>query len=254
MTFREWILSDYTRNPSVSGQWGALHIATLAACIALIIAIAFFGRRRPRYSRENIIIFLTACIFVLEIARRVVNIVKGVSDFDHFLYIMLPRPWCAISCWLLITSVLVRKAFFRSFAAMNALLCALIFFFWPVVGFNNEYILFENFYSISTHALLLVTSVSLITLGLCDFRYSRDGKWPLPELIMLVCTFAYGFAEVFLIKCEADPLYFMPDGEVQSFLGFSYSIYLVLYIAFLIFYFNIFYIVGQLVHNKRRAI
>ena len=92
------------------------------------------------------------------------------------LWIIIPKPWCAVSCWLLIACVFVKKSWFYNFASLSALLCSVIFFSYPGVGYNNEHLLFENWYSILTHALLLTMSITLIVLKFTDFRYREIWK------------------------------------------------------------------------------
>lgn len=136
---------------------------------------------------------------------------------------------------------------------MCALICAIIFFAYPSVGFNDRYILFENLYSISTHALLFILSVTLIALGFTDFRYKREGRLgAFSELIGLAAVFLYAFAEIYLLKIEPDPLYFMPDNEVQAFLCVGYGAYLFIYVGFLTVYFNLFYLINKWIKRKKQ--
>ena len=117
---------------------------------------------------------LAALILTFEITRRVVNFIKAdYFDFNSVMYLLLPRPWCAISCWALMLSTIINKKFFYNFTSITSLLCALVFFAYPGVGFNNEYILFENLYSIATHSLVLVMSILLITLRFTKFEYKN---------------------------------------------------------------------------------
>ena len=124
---------------------------------------------------------------------------------------------------------------------MTALLCSLIFFVYPSVGFNNKYILFENLYSIATHSLLLITSITLITLKFTKFEYKTIWK----EGICFAVILAYVFLEIYGLKIESDPMYFMPGNDVMEILGLGYSAYLVVYILFIAIYFNIFYLIDD---------
>ena len=56
------------------------------------------------------------------------------------------------------------------------------------------------------------------------------------ELICYAVIFAYAFLEIFVLKIEGDPLYFMPEGDIQEILGVSYAVYLLLYSSFIIIY------------------
>jgi hypothetical protein len=255
MTLYDWIFSNYPENSEIDGRWGALHIAVLSACIASIVLIAIFARRSEK-ARRYTIISLAGAIAFLELARRVINISRGnIANITDFLITVLPRPWCAISCWLLIASLFVNKKFFYNFTSMSGIICAAIFFAYPSVGFNHKYILFENVYSIATHSLLLVFSVSLITLGLTDFRLKVQGErlGVIKEAIMLVTMFIYAFVEIFVLKIEKDPLCFMPGNDVQDVLGVDYPLYLVLYTAFLAVYFSAFYLLQYIVEKHRKT-
>ncbi len=241
MTFKEWLFSSYD-NPSISGQWGLGHIITLISCIALIVVIGIVMRGRSLKSRRIVLYSLVGVIFAFEIARRVINFCKGVAPNVHdILYTLLPRPWCAIACWSLIISIFVNKKWFYNFASITALLCALIFFAYPGVGFNNKYILFENLYSICTHSLLLVTSISLITMHFTSFKYK--GAWR--ELICIAVVYIYSILEIYVLKISGDPLYFMPGNDILKILGVSWGVYLVIYILFMLVYLNTFYLIDD---------
>lgn len=243
MTFYDWIYSNYPADAVINGRWGTLHICVVLLCITAIILISLL-RSKSETVRTRTIQVLALAIFVLEVARRVINLSRGEpADLHSFLYLMLPRPWCAISCWFTMATALTRKKILYNFSAMNNLLCALVFFAYPSVGFNHRVILFENFYSIATHSLLLVSSVSMMTLKLTDFRYEKH------ELIKtgaLLCS-VFGYAAVLILaNIEKDPLYFMPGNDVQAFLGVNYSTFLVIYSVFLCVYFNAFYLVQNM--------
>ncbi len=256
MTFKDWIYSRYA-NPAEQNQWGILHISVLVICIATIVALAFTVRKSKKASNITIIT-LASIILFLEVLRRVLNFTRHLvyggefaTNFRNIAYYLLPRPWCAISCWIVISTLIFKKKFLYNLASMNALICALIFFAYPSVGFNNKYMLFENVYSITTHSLLLITSISMITLNHADFRYSRGKKWTetaLVELIGIALVFAYATLEI-LLNIEADPLYFMANNDVMKILGFSHAVYLIAYTLFLALYFNLFYL-APIAFNK----
>ena len=239
MTFVEWITSSYP-NPKINGQWGWLHITTLLVCVGVIVALALLLRKKSDKARKIALWVLVGLILLFELSRRIINFCKT-SDFsfNNILYMLFPRPWCAISCWSLIASIFVNKKFFYNFASFTSLLCAIIFFAYPGVGFNNQYILFENLYSICTHALLLITSISLITLKFTEFRYKTIWK----ELICLAVVFAYAFLEIYVLNIETDPLYFMPGNDIQGILGFGYPLFLIVYFVFMAIYVNTFYLI-----------
>ena len=90
----------------------------------------------------------------------------------------------------------------------------------------------------------MISSVTSITLGFCDFRYKR-GKFlsdgAVVELISILAIYLYALFEI-IFGIESDPLYFAPESAIARVLGINYKIFLPLYILFVIFYFNLFYI------------
>ena len=249
MTLYDWIFSNYPPDSAINGRWGTLHICVVACCVLLILVIASF-RKRDEKTRKTVLLVLAGVILVLEIARRVINLCRGVSDFDHLVYILVPRPWCAISCWMTIAAAFSKKKVLYQFSAVISLLCALVFFAWPSVGFNDRVILFENFYSITTHSLLLVSSVSMLTLGAADFAWDR--KMMGQTLMLTAGIYVYAAAEI-LLGIEKDPLYFMPGNDVQAFLGVEYPLFLVIYIGFLILWFCGFFGIPNWIRKKKKA-
>ena len=90
-----------------------------------------------------------------------------------------------------------------------------------------------------------------MTLGLTKFELTKGNL--LKEAIGLILVFAYSFIEIFLLKIEKDPMYFMADNEVQAFLGVDYTAYLFIYVIFLAFYFSLFHIVQYLIDKRKKA-
>ena len=241
MSFVDWIYSSYP-NPSINGRWGWLHVTVLVLCLALIVLIALVFRKKSERTRRFVLGVLAILILIFEISRRVINLCKT-TDFgwNNLCHILLPRPWCAISCWGVMFAVVCNKRCLFNVASFTGLLCALVFFAYPGVGFNNQYILFENLYSIATHSLLFVSTVSFITLKFTKFEYKTFWK----DLIYLGVIFGYALLEIYVLKIESDPMYFMPGNDVMDILGVSYTVYLILYIVFLILYINIFYLIDD---------
>lgn len=249
MTFSQWLFGGID-NPFKAGQWGPLHIAVMLSCVALIIAFNFIVKHshNKEKTKKIIVYALVGAIAFFEIMIRFVRCVnlfyfqqqemEGVS----LLWIMLPRPWCAISCWALIASVFLKKTFFYNYASLSALLCSVIFFIYPGVGFNNVHLLFDNWYSILTHALLLVTSITLMNFKIADFRYNQ--LWKVAVCFLL--TYAYAFVQVFVLFVNTDPLYFMPNGDIQAdILKIDYGLYLFGYIALILIYINTAHMIGD---------
>lgn len=247
MTFQQWFFGGID-NPRVENQWGLLHILTLIVSIVCIFGLYFIVKYSKNKAKTTrcIILVLALSILFFELASRVMYVGKkyvlqqpGWEELS-LLWIILPKPWCAIACWALMFAPFINKKFFYNYASLSALLCSLIFFSYPGVGFNNEYILFDNVYSIVTHALLLITSVTLITLKVTDFRYKDFWKFA----VCLVATFVYGLIEIFILKIYIDPMYFMPNGDIQAgILNISYGLYLFLYVFLILFYVNAFYLI-----------
>ena len=247
MSFHDWLYSVYPENSVIDGRWGALHIITVVICVLAIASIACFCKKSLK-TRQNIILVLASLILVFELARRGINLSRGYFGINNLLVVLLPRPWCAISCWTVMLASVVKKKRLYNLATMCALINAIIFFAYPSVGFNHSVILFENLYSIATHALLLTSSISMMTLGLTDFSFN---KGIIKEAIGLILMFIYAFVEIYLLKIEKDPMYFMPENDVQAFLGVDYTAYLIIYVGFLIVYFALFYIVQKIINKNK---
>ena len=240
LTFKEWLFGGI-ENPFKAGQWGPLHIAVMVSCVALIIGFYFIVKyaKNQEKAKKIIVYTLIGLILFFEILIRYVRTVnllvlaQSANVLHDLCWIMLPRPWCAIACILLIVSVFVKKPFFYNFASLSALLCSFIFFCYPGVGFNNVYLLFDNWYSILTHSLLLTTSITLIVLKFTSFKFKDFGKLA----ICFALTFIYGLIQIYVLKIHNDPMYFMPHGDIQEgILHISYGLYLFGYIAIFLTY------------------
>lgn len=254
MTFKEWIFSDLSVNPAVDGAWGPAHIITLVLCILITIGLSFL-RNKDYKIRLWVIRGLVFGLLFFELTRRGIYIAKGILSSTgvyfrlyHIMWNLLPRPWCAMSVWCMILSIVINKKFFYNFTAISAILNAIIFFAYPAAGFCNKYFQFENIYSIVTHSLLLITSISMITLKFTDFKY-YDGslkKSALRELICFLVILGYTFLQIYVLKISHDPMYFRPGNDVQNTLGMSYPLFLFIYIVFLTVFYNAFYIIQGL--------
>jgi len=249
MTFSQWLFGGI-ENPEVNGRWGLWHILTLVICVACIVGFHFIVKRaaHPEKVKRRILCTMAGLIAFFEVMIRFVYFMNlyyfknPAMNGTGPVWILIPKPWCAISCWLLIACVFVKKPVFYNFASLSGLLCAVIFFAYPGVGYNNEIILFENLYSIVTHALLLTMSISLMVLKVTQFRYKHMGKLA----ILFALTYVYGLVQIFLLKTQTDPMYFMPNGDIQAgILHISYGLYLFLYILLIVVYVNAFHIIGD---------
>lgn len=246
MSFKDWLFTNYPASSSVK-PWGVGHILTLIGCIGIIIALALCLKKKDEKTRRIVLWVLTGLIIFFEVVRRIVNLTKNTDwSFTSVMHILLPRPWCAIACWTLIVATIVNKKYLYNFASITALLCAIIFFAYPGVGFKSPYLLFDDLYSVVTHCLLLIESITLMTLKFTDFQYKQFWKVAVCYAVILI----YTFVEIYLLKIEPDPMYFMPHNEVQDIVGMSYGVYLVVYILFTLFYFNLFPFIQWLKTNK----
>ena len=249
MTFSQWMFGGID-NPYKAGQWGVLHISVMLLCVVLILAFQFISKKSHNREKTQRIIICTliCCSAFFEIMLRFMHCMK-LYYFHHPemqgitpLWIALPKPWCQISTWLLMSSVFVKKPFYYNLASLSALLSAVVFFIYPGVGFNNEHLLFENWYSICSHALLLTTSITMICFKYADFRYKHLWK----VMVGFILTFAYGLLQIFVLKIHVDPMYFMPGGDIQAgILKVDYGVYLAGYIAVFLIYINVAHILGD---------
>lgn len=248
MSFKDWLFSRYPAQSKVQA-WGLAHILTLVACIGITIALAFLFKNKSKKAKNIVLWVLVGLILFFEIARRIIIFCStSERSLNFILYVLLPRPWCAISCWALIIARIFNKKYLYNFASISALLCAIIFFAYPGVGFRAPYFLFEDLYSVVTHCLLLITSISLMTLGFTNFRYKKFWKVAVCYAVIL----AYAFLEIYVLKIEHDPMYFMPNNDVQEIVGLSYPVFLIIYIAFILFYFNLFPLIQHFKDKRKR--
>ena len=128
MTFKEWIFSDLSVNPAVDGAWGPAHIITLVLCILITIGLSFL-RNKDYKIRLWVIRGLVFGLLFFELTRRGIYIAKGILSSTgvyfrlyHIMWNLLPRPWCAMSVWCMILSIVINKKFFYNFTAISAIL------------------------------------------------------------------------------------------------------------------------------------
>ena len=250
MSFEQWIFGKDFNNPKINGEWGLLHILTLVFCILLIVGITLLFRKKDEKFKRNILFIISGILLFFEIARRIINISNPITFTKYnLLWVMLPRPGCAISVWLVMLSPFINKKWFYNFTSIISILCAVIFFAYPGAGFIHQYILFEDLYSIVTHSLFFVGSFLIVTLKMAKFDY-RNVKY---ELISLGVLIIYCILEMFVLKknssnapLELDPFYTLPNNEVQEIVGINnYIIYIILYVLFMCTYFSSFYLISK---------
>jgi uncharacterized membrane protein YwaF len=239
MSFKEWIFSSYD-NPSIKGQWGLLHISVMILIALLVVGITLLLRGKDQQKKRVVLFVFAGLILFFELTRRIIFFVKSDNFSAHeVMRALLPRPWCAISCWMVMIATIVNKKFFYNFTSITSILCALIFFAYPGVGFNNKYILFENLYSIATHSLFLTTAILFITLKFTDFKFNTMWK----ELICLGGVYGYGAIETWVLKIEEDPLYYLPGNDIIEIFGMKYGLFIVLYFLFIAIFWLSFYLI-----------
>lgn len=246
MSFIQWLYGRDFNNPSVNGQWEFLHIITLIICIALIVGITLIFKKKDEKSKRKVMLIISGILIFFELARRIVNISNPITFTKYnLLWVLLPRPGCAISVWLVMLSPFINKKWFYNFTSIISILCAVIFFAYPGAGFLHQYVLFEDLYSIITHSLFFIGSFLIVTLGLVEFNY-RKIKF---ELISLGVLVLYCSLEMFVLTknstgapLEADPFYVLKNNEIQEIVGInSHTLYLVLYFLFFVLYSGAFY-------------
>lgn len=246
MTFKQWLYGTGLDNPKIDGQWGLLHIITLIICIALIISISIIFKNKQCQTKRKILLIISFILIFFEVARRLVNITNPITfEKYNLLWVLLPRPGCAISVWLVMIAPFINRSWFYNFTSIVSILCAVIFFAYPGAGFLNKYIIFENLYSIVSHSLFLVGSILIVTLNMAYFNYRKIKN----ELISLGVLTGYSLLEMFVLKknsngdpLEADPFYTLPNNEVQEIVGIeSYPLYIILYVLFIFVYSGSFY-------------
>ena len=142
MTFKQWLYGTGLNNPSIEGQWKTLHIVTLVICILLIVGLSFLFKNKSEKARRNLLLIISAILIFFELARRIVNITNPITfEKYNLLWVLLPRPGCAISVWLVMFAPIINKKWFYNISSMISILCAIIFFAYPGAGFLNKYII-----------------------------------------------------------------------------------------------------------------
>ena len=250
MSFIDWLYSNRPEGLQLKSQpWGTLHILVLLGCIGVIVLLALLLKNRSDKAKYIAIFAIAMGILFFEIARRIINFTRegfNWNDIDGVLYTLDGKTLDELKSMSAIEQLdyvkkylLIQKnakkiegkqKFFYNFAAITALLNAIIFFAYPDAGFKNH-IAFEEVYSIGTHCLLLIGSISMMTLGHTDFRYNRGKEKIWWEYICYAGVFLYAFLEI-VLHIEDDPLYFMPGNGVLDVVSLPYPLYVVVYIIF----------------------
>ena len=100
----------------------------------------------------------------------------------------------------------------------------------------------KHLWDFQAHALLLTTSITMMTLKFTEFRYREFWKVGLAFALVMV----YALVEIYILKVHHDPMYFMPDGDIQAgILRISYGLYLAGYILLVLTYINVPYLIAD---------
>lgn len=87
----------------------------------------------------------------------------------------------------------------------------------------------------------------MITLRFTKFEFKTMYK----ELVVLACVLVYALFEIYVLKIEKDPMYFMPGNDIIKILGLPYPVFLILYILVFALYFVSFYVVSEVNRKKK---
>ena len=74
----------------------------------LTVGLYFLLRKRSEKAKYIAIFIIAMGILLFEIVRRIVNFTRegfDWNDWNSIAYTLIPRPWCAISCWMMMVSV-----------------------------------------------------------------------------------------------------------------------------------------------------
>ena len=240
MTFYEWITSSFP-NPKIDGHWGWLHITTLVVCVGVVVALYFIFRKKSDKAKRCVLFIFAGVLLLFEITRRVAYFVEvgDALDLNGVLHALLPRPMCAMMSFMVILAPFINKKGFYTVTSIGGLLATGVFFLYPGVGFNNQYILFTNLYSICTHSIIFTASITFIVFKLAQFRYKEIWK----SVVFLACCVIWALIQAYVLKIEYDAMYFMPNGDIHEIIGLPYPIFLLLYVLFVFVYVNIYYLI-----------
>ena len=116
MTFKQWLYGNDFNNPKIDGQWGTLHIITLIICVLLMVGITLLFRKKDEKTKRIVLIVIASILLFFEITRRIINITNPITFTKYnLLWVLLPRPGCAISVWLVILAPIIHKKWFYNF-------------------------------------------------------------------------------------------------------------------------------------------
>ena len=107
-------------------------------------------------------------------------------------------------------------------------------FKWYSGKIEREKMLKERFWNLMFLCGMFPSLFFLLFIGLF---------WGMGTIMFLAVILGYTFLEIFVLKIESDPMYFMPGNDITEILNIPYAGFLVLYILFMIIYINAFYLI-----------
>ena len=108
-------------------------------CAVAVVLLSLLFRKKSEKAKRILLWIFAAIILAFGIVRRVVGFIKSPNpDFTTIMYILLPRPGCAIACWAVVIAVVFNKKSLYNFASILGILCGIIFFAYPGAGFNIQ--------------------------------------------------------------------------------------------------------------------
>ena len=239
MTFRQWLLSELP-NPSAD-PYNWKYLVALVFVVGFVVTSTLLLKNKSQKTKWIVLLVLASLIAFLEVTRRGINFYKTTDwTLKNIAHILLPRPGCAISCWLVMLAVFINKKWAYSFASMISLLCGTAFFASPGAGFNHQFVQFEELYSMLTHTLFYTCALCFVTYRMAEFKFSQVKQQAICFGV-LICYVAFEM----LCKIESDPFYFMPGGDVQEIVGLPYGAFLPLFFVFNTVFFLAFYLIDD---------
>lgn len=246
MWFKDFMTNENNITlPKSEYLYGTRHIIVLALTFILTLAVYFIFRNKSDKAKN--ILFKCFGFFFLfwEISTRIVNLIiaEGLT-FEKILEILLPMHICSVMVWIFIIAIFSKNQVLINFGAIGGILATIAFLLYPAVGLHQVYINFTNLYSITSHMVGFICSISLISLGKTKFEMKKIWQTYLCVALM----FCWGAVVNFLIFPGSDYMYMIND-PLELGLPFPYQI---LYAAIIGLYVLAFYLV-PFVKNKIKS-
>ena len=243
-----WTNENNPSLPKSEYLYNFRHVFVLVLTVALCVALTLIFRKKS-YRIKGILFYVFGGIFLFfEIVSRMVElIILKQYNWLNFFEVMLPMHICSVMVWVIIFAVYSRKQFLFNFACIGGLIATIAFLLYPAVGLNRTYMSFTCLYSTISHMLGFVCCILLMTLGIAKFEFKKIWQ----PLLCFALMFAWGAICNFVIFPGADYMYMINDPLGLN-LNFPYQI---LYVAILLVYTSIFYVVYWLknkIKNRKK--